>query len=389
MRCVSLSRWSVWLLGVGAALCFVPALLAEDTPVTFPSVPPATFGSAEALSEAHDALQETVQRLTTLAETAKDPMLRAELRLAAANVILSKQLEIPCTRFFWGLASSSGKPTEPEKLRRFFDTAEKVLGNAKADLDEARKALAKVSAEQADTGRDAEDEDADGGETSGVEKNDDHQIALKRYSKASSTRRTLLAFHQAIKTALLPPDGGDADRASRRAASELSALMEHDDTRVATAANFWQALLRRAEPDATAALSRLSYALDDVPSAERPYAFFSRVLRCLVLAGHDRRIAALTLLAQMEERAIGWFSDDAERDSALRGIVWTRVHLLRQWHDSLDAETKTEERQWCRERVATLIEAKLGDPNLLPLLAPAIPVLLEPEKMESAASGSP
>jgi len=364
------------------------ALRAENAPPGFPPVPQATFADAATRAATQDTLHDTVQRLSALAEKSQDAMLRAELRLAAANVILGQQLEIPCAQAFWSLAGPMAGHPQPEDLRRLFDEASAQLAHAKDDLQEARQSLTKSSAKaKPDPPEIVQPAKPDAEKNAAP--NDQRSAALKRYASSAAARRTLLAFQQALQAALLPATEDDAGRAARRAASELSALMENDNARVAAAANFWQSYLRRAEPDATAALSRLSYALDDVTSAEQPYAFFSRVLRCFVLADHDRRFAALTLLTQMEDKALGWFSDEDERARAERAIVWTRVNLLHRWYDALDADTKTEERTWCREHARKLIEARLTKPNLLPRLGPAIPMLLDAETLEGAASGTP
>lgn len=371
MRAVSWCRWTVYRIGVIIMAAAPSVLCADDPSDSFPAVPRPVFGDATDVATANAPARETVKRLLALTEQTSDPLLRTELRLSAANVILSEQLEWSCTQRFWLQTDATTEVSDVEGLRSAFDDAARMMADAETDLDVARQALADAE---------AADHDEAG--------KDEADTAVKRYTDASRTRRALAAFHQALQVALLPPDGDDTERASRQAASELSALREHDDARVATAASFWQAFLRRGESDATAALSRLSFALDDIPASGKPYAFFSRVLRCLVLSAHDRRFAALTLLTQMEERIFGWFSDDAERDQAMRAVIWTRVHLLRQWHDSLDAKTQSDERRWCRERAATLIETKLNEPFALPRLKPAIPMLIEPQKLEAEVAGS-
>lgn len=380
MQQLASSRWSVWLCGVGASLLSASLLRANDAPASFPPVPPVSFGDKTALSDGQIVLRENVQRLSTLAKKTDNALLRAELRLAAANVILAKRLELSCTRVFWGVAESDGYHLSSEELHQSLTDAEKLLGLAKKDLDSARKALADSPPEVP-----AADDD----EAAEPENRSDQDDLRKRYSMASSHRRTLMAFHRALQTALIPPTGEGAARESRRAASELSALMENDNPRVAMAAKFWQAYLRKAEPDPKATLSRLSYALDEVAEADQPYAFFSRVLRGIVLADHERPIAAITLFTQMEERALIWFSDDAERERAVRAIVWIRVRLLREWHNRLDPKTQAEEREWCRDRASQLIQRSLAEPNLLPHLAPAIPMLIDPDGLENAAADSP
>ncbi len=374
------SKWPVWLCGVGAVLLQASLLCANDVPERFPTIPPVSFGDKTDLADGQIVLRERVRRLSALAEKTDDALLRAELRMAAANIILAQQLELPCTRVFWGVAEPDGDHPASEEHRQSLAAAEKLLTHAKDDLDTARQALVNHPP--------VVSEEDEGGPVE-AEKNSDRDDLRKRFSKDSGHRRTLMAFHRALHTALLPPTGEGAARESRRAASELSALMENDNPRVAMAANFWQAYLRKAEPDAKATLSRLSYALDEVAAADQPYAFFSRVLRGMVLADHGRHFAAITLFAQMEERALIWFGDDEARDRAVRAIVWVRVRLLQQWHERLNPDTQREEREWCRERASQLIQRSLSEPNLLPRLSPAIPMLFDPDGLENAAADSP
>jgi hypothetical protein len=310
-------------------------------------------------------------RLADLAGDAGDPLMRAELQLTAANLILAKQIEPACTRTFWGLTAFPEHRVDSQKLTAGLDRAQRLLTDARSNINDAREAAPK-------------DEPESPAVEEGAEKEVDPTVT--RILAASTHQRTLEAFRQALATALLPAADAGEGRTRRRAASELAALVEHDDRRVATAAGFWQAYLRKDETDPRAALARLDYALDDFGPSEKPYAFFARVMRCRVLEGHGQRVAAFALLTQMEERTFGWYLDEEPRAEALRAIAWTKLQALRAWHDGLDAQTKTDERAWCREQATTIIDDTLVEANELPRLSPVIPMLYDADAIETRAA---
>ncbi len=364
-----------WALALGIAGIAAPAVRGDDPkPESFPPAPAMTLAPLDGVDDVAaytSSVANRATRLVELAEKSNGPLLRAELQLTGANLILARQIEPAGTRIFWRLAGSTEHPSDRQMLTKAFDTVDKLLIDAEANLDEARH--------RASRDEEASSETAEAKEES-IRSKPARIAAIGRH------RRTLASFQQALRAALLPPPDDDGKRTARRAASELAALVEHDDPRVATAAGFWQAYLRKGETDPHASLARLDYALDEFAPAEQPYAFFARVMRCDVLAGHGQGVAALALLTQMEERALGWYPDEEPRKQALGAIAWTKLHTLRAWHDTFDPKERTEERAWCRAQAATLIKDTLTEPPGLPRLSPAIPMLFDADAVEAAAA---
>ena len=352
------------IIGIAA-----PVVRGDDQAVaSFPAAPTMGLAPMEGSEGLAASVADHVARLVELAGQSNLPILRAELQLAGANLILGRQIEPTCTRSFWGLDHVEALAPDDRKVAEAFDMAGRLLNDAEARINEARRTAPKGEPE---AGENATEKDPS---------------MSARISAASSHQRTLEAFHQALIAALVPPGADDRKRARRRAASELSALVEHDDRRVATAAGFWQAYLRKDEADPHASLARLDYALDEFAPPEQPYAFFARVMRCEVLAAHGQPVAALALLTQMEERALGWYGEEDSRKQALRAIAWAKLHTLRIWHEDLDAAERADERVWCREQAAELIANALQEPRTLPRLSPAIPLLLDADGVEAAAA---
>lgn len=347
-------------------------------PLAFPPAPVVSLApvNGQANLEDHRAgVVELVDRLVGLADGNDDALLRAELRLAAANVVLARQVEPECTRAFWGLTISEPNADDPDTLRAAFDSAAGLIATAEKDLDAAQAAAPKP--EEPAAKEEAADKDA----KSTVE------LWQARVSAAKAQRRALKAFHRALRAVLAPPAEADAARERRRAASEMAALLEDDDRRVAAAAGFWQAYLRKDEEDPKPVLSRLDYALDDFAPAERPYAFFSRLLRCMVLASHDERVAALALMKQMEERTFVWFPEAEQQQVAASGVAWIEFQTLAAWHASLDPKKQADEQNWCHNEAQKTIDRALKEHTALPRLWPAIPVMSDLPALEAKASG--
>jgi hypothetical protein len=263
-------------------------------------------------------------------------------------------------------------PNDLDALRARFESAASLIADAEEDLEAARAATPKPQEPAAE--EQAVDAKA--------------EARQARISAASAQRRALKAFHRALRAVLVPPTDVEVARERRRAASDMAALLENDDRRVAVAAAFWQAYLRKDEDDPKPALSRLEYALDDFAPSERPYAFFSRLLRCKVLALHDQRVAALALLKQIEERTFVWFPEADQQQVAASGVAWLEYQTLAAWHERLDIDTQVEERNWCRNEAQKTIDRALEEHAALPRLWPAIPVLSDLSALEAKAAGN-
>jgi len=286
------------------------------------------------------------------AADADDPQRKAALLLAAANLILAEQLEPACTRRFFQL---DPLPQEDDAL-----AVAPALARSDVLIAEAEASL-RPPAEH-----DAADEDA--------------PTIDRRDHELHRTVETLKAFAQAIRAYLTAEADADPARTARRAASGLSVLLEDDNPQVAAAAAFWQACLRATDPDPTPALAVLDPAVIDPPPGSLRFGFFSRLLRCRVLAARGGSAAALALLLQVEERANDWFKAEAERADAVRACAWLRLRILQDWHDRLDSTSQVDERTWCSSQMETLRALRFSDarsPTVM-RLSQAIPIIARP-----------
>ena len=289
-----------------------------------------------------------VAELVEAAEHADDAALRANLLLAAANEILAYQIEPACTRTILGIAQDApGAVLNDPEVNAALDRADELLGRVKSTLQETPPA-----------------------EPSAPE---DPKLA-ERIRRASA----LQAFAQAQRAYLSRTDQPEAARHARRAASDLSVVLEDSDERVAAAAVLWQALLRGREADPTPALSALELALSDPSTKAKPFAFFSCLLRCRLLAARGGSAASLAILLQIEERCGEWFASEADRADARRTCVLLRTHILRGWFERLQPTTQADERQWCAARIQQLVEGYFAGGGSVLRLSPAIPILAPP-----------
>jgi len=279
-----------------------------------------------------------------------DAARRSGFILAAANLILAEQLEPPCSRKFLQL----DKPQHGDAAL----VAAHALDLADALLVEAETFLLTEK-------KDSTDEDTPPTDQA----KDLNRIVV-----------TLKAFAQALRAYLAIEADGDPSRAARRAASGLSIILEDDNPQIAAAAAFWQACLRAMEPDPTPSLDILDRAIVDLPTDAPRFSFFSRLLRCRLVAARGGPAAALALLMQVEERANDWFKADPDRAEAMRSCSWLRLRILQDWHDRLDATSHADERAWCMSRIDTLRAERFSDASSATLLrlTQAIPIIARP-----------
>jgi hypothetical protein len=287
-----------------------------------------------------------VAELQQQAGEASDAARKTGFILAAANLILAEQLEPPSSRKFLQL----GKPQQGD------DTL--ALDRADALLAEAETILR------------TEQEDS----------TDEDPPPTDQAKDLSRIVVSLKAFAQALRAYLVTEADGDPSRAARRAASGLSVIVEDDNPQIAASAVFWQACLRAMEPDPTPALDILDRAIVDLPNDAPRFGFFSRLLRCRLVAARGGPAAALALLMQVEERADDWFKADPDRADALRSCVWLRLRVLQDWHDRLDSTSHADERAWCRSRIDTLRAERFSEASGVTVLRlnQAIPIIARP-----------
>lgn len=287
-----------------------------------------------------------VAELQQQAGEAADAARKTGFILAAANLILAEQLEPPCSRKFLQL----DKPEQGDAL---------VAASA---LDRADTLIA-----EAETLLRTEQEDS----------TDENPPPTDQAKDLSRIVVTLKAFAQAIRAYLVTEADGDPSRAARRAASGLSIVLEDDNPQIAAAAEYWQACLRSMEPDPAPALDILDRATSDLPNDAPRFGFFSRLLRCHLVAARGGPAAALALLMQVEERADEWFKVDTDRAEAIRACAWLRLRILQDWHDRLDSTSHADERAWCGSRIDTLHAEQFSDPSSTTVLRlnQAIPII--------------
>jgi hypothetical protein len=294
------------------------------------------------------SISSRVAELVQQAEQANDRDAGVELRLAAANLILAHELEPACTRRLLGLTDGA-VDGDPARLVAALDRADALINDAQASL-------------------------RDGDSPAPVRADDPRDGRLEELARKASTLR---AFGHALRAYLLTTDDPETNRQARRAASGLSAVLEDRDPQVAAAAAFWQACLRAGETDVTAAMSVLDMPLADPASNAMPYAFFSRLVRCRLLAIRGGPAVGLGMLVQMEERCNDWFTTPSDRQDALRTCAWIRLVILRDWYDRLLPDGRNDELAWCADQAERLrAEHFKDDSPTVRRVSPAIPIIV-------------
>jgi hypothetical protein len=196
----------------------------------------------------------------------------------------------------------------------------------------------------------------------------------------------LQAFADALRGYLLAGTESDPNKAARRAASRVSVLLEDSNPQVVASAALWYASLRGREADREAALSVLDVPLSDPRPQAMPHAFFTRLLRCRLLAEQGGYAAALALLMQIEEQCERWFVEESDRANARRAAIWVEIEVLGAWYDRLSDPAQSVERQWCAERMAALSADGFGSgPATVLRLTLAVPLLALPPKTDGGS----
>ncbi len=304
------------------------------------------------------SIADRASELSALASQADKPAKRIDLLLAAANLILARQLEPACSTALLQIVDEGNVWKEAE-LRSALDRADTLIEQAfAAMIDEAFTAIEEL--------REQEGPPAD------------------RLDELTRRIETLRAFASGLRAYLLPGDGAEAGRVTRRAASRLSPLLEDQSRPVAAAATLWQACLRSRESDPTRALSLLDLALAKPREQALPYAFFARLQRCRIIADRGGSASALALLLQIEERCDDWLTSDADRANAARASQLVQLQILIDWHTRLESSSEHDaERKWCADRISALREAAFdGDDNTVLRLTPAIPIVARPPDLD-------
>lgn len=313
-----------------------------------PDIRPAPVEGYESDAAYLRAMAERSNDLARKAGAEREETTQVDLWLAAANHLLAFEIEPACTRRFHHL----DPPDTP------------VSAEVAAALTRAREWLQKAN-EMLETLRTREEIDA------------------QWLASAARRHRALTAFAQGLSEYLDPSPGGEGTSAAREAASAVAVLLEDDQEGVAAAAALWHAALRARGPDSAAALSVLPVTAADLPKNALPHAFFARLLRCELLSQGGGHGVALALLSKMEEPAARWFGQGSDRDAAMRALAWTKLRILKSWHDELiKSESNGAEAAWCAERMRAIIVDRFPEDRRTVLrVSPVIPVI-------AAAGGS-
>ena len=287
------------------------------------------------------ATWDRAKELAATAEKAVHAVTKAEFQLSAANLLLAEYFESSCSQKLNGLDLTASEAD----LARDFAAVDKML-------DRAGELLATAAGEDLPEGWE---------------------------QQAANKLDTMRAFAEGLHAYLLAPDDAEGNLASRRAALRLSGLLESEDRRVVAAATLWHGNLKSRGGDPSRGIEVLDLALADLARPAPRYDFFSRLLRCRLIAAQGAHSTALALLLQIEELCQSWFTIPTERELALNAVALLQMRIVRDWHRLLSSEDRDEERAWCARRISTLINERLNaDTNHLLRLGKTMPIIAEP-----------
>jgi hypothetical protein len=326
-----------------------------DSPPAMPEVDLEPLGGEPGADDAafHKAFQQIASELSEKAKNAAEATKKVELQLAAVNVLLSEYLEPPCSRRLYGLEAK----VSAEQLSSQFALVDRMITETAEWL----------------------------GEASGFE-----GLTEDWLPQTTAKLEALKAFDQALRAYLKVPKDEEQQQDPRDAASRLSRLLESEDRNVVAAATLWHAILRSRGGNARRGIEVLDYALTDLPHLTLRYAFFARLLRCQFLAADGKHSTALALLLQVEERCFDWFAKPEERELAINATAYIQLRILQDWHARLAPEQYPEEREWCADRMISIISDRFReDSTPLLRLRQAIPTIAETPESVAMPSGTP
>lgn len=297
----------------------------------------------QAIADRADRLASRTVETTDLGE-------RIDLLLAAANMILAYELEPACST---KLLRLGGRPNpHPDGIvAAAIERADQLLARADALLRGAPKA----------------------------------ETAADRLQAAKQHLSTLHAFAQTLRAFLLSADG-NRSQTLRKAASSLAILLEDNSTHVVAAATLWHAILRSRTSEPARAKSVLPLALSRPSPSSLPHAFFSRLVRCRLLAANNGHAAALALLTQIEDRCDSWLAAEPDRADAMRTTALMEIQILADWYDHLKGDKDLSKRRWCLDRATALTERHFAtDHRSVLRLTPAVPIVVQAAKRTTTA----
>ena len=339
------------LFRVAATLVFCTAhALGDETPesadggaVAFPDFPPVMLAKSRIpdAAESDEDWAGRVAAFTELSRNADNPRQKAEYLLAAANIVLGRQLQPYCTRAAIGLSDADAVAGSPQTL---LQKAEQLIAEARA----------LVNGEEAPN------------------------IRLTQIAEG------LQAFANAQKALLVEEHAADR----RRSASSLAPMLEDADKKVAEAARLWQVLLRATDADPSPAMQILDNPMTSPPVESWPYGLFAKVLRCRYQAIQGAWSSALVMLSYIEDQLELWVPDMAHRGDARRLFAYVRFETLKRWYDALPPD-RALERKWCATQAESVTREYFSVDAALLRLDPAVPMMVADDVLKAGEPGKP
>ncbi len=288
-----------------------------------------------------EAQADYAEELAEQARQASDLTKQADLWLVAANLTLAHSLEPACTRVLLRLPA---KRRTDKSVSQLLEAVDEYLGQASSIIAELKESQPTTD--------------------------------VTWIAQSTKKVRILKAFSAAMRAIILYDQADDVTRAMRSAASDLAIWMEDDDEQIAAAAVLWHAALRGHEFKLSPSMQVLPLATEELSRRTLPFAFFSRLLRCVILADHSRYAASMALLTKMEDHCESWFTNDIDRADSLRAVSVVETEVLRLWRDSLTEPSNHKARQWCDEKLADIFENRFQQTSHTVLrLRPAVPLI--------------
>lgn len=275
-------------------------------------------------------------------ETAKDPLIKIDNALAAANHRLCVETEPMLSR----LVMHIEQPTDS-------DAAREIVGDV-------RKRLAAVEP---------------------MLHSEQDEIDADQLRRRINQWEQLDAFAGAIASWLQPAIDESAVEAT---VSALSILLEDDRNDVSAAASLWQVMLLTKMGAHEQALRRLEVTTAPPRRNAVRQDFLRRCLRAQILIDQGKLTAADAALLVLEEKSRPWFNTEAEKDLASRTAAWFRYRSLKKWNEAALAADNTDEANWTAETATRLVDESFEDADDRTILrlyesVPLTAALLQPQ----------
>lgn len=279
-------------------------------------------------------VENEISGLTRRSKSASDPISRVRLLLGLANFRLARQAEPALTRLALGDGSAEGL----RRIATIATTARKEIARATEQLDHIRKtpAVGKGAAKD-----------------------------RKSLTKAAVRLGALAGAMHALGT------GKDA----ATIAQGIESLTKTRGLGLLSSARLLKALLMRRAGLTEKALAELPPALD--PPKQLPHGFFTRLLRCRLLADRGSFAIATALALRVDVHCDEWF-DESRLPEAKAAVSLLRVELARRWADKLDGDKLAKHAAHRRSIADRISKGLAGDDVRVYRLVLAVPILVKP-----------